>query len=88
MTNIEQLIIALKTCDIEANVFTYEGTSYEDGKKHHCTIVTTDFWTGEDNLEFIFNPETGKRVNTITQCPVVKQKEVKRKNKKKNNLNK
>lgn len=74
MNNIELLVRALQACDISVTVETCSLTGYDD-KVHNCTLVSTDFWTGEDTLEFVFNPETGRRVDTVLECPIVKTQE-------------
>lgn len=77
MNNIEQLANALRMCDINATVFTSTALSL-DGKSHRCIFLSTDFWTGEDSLEFIFHPDTGKRVDSVRDCPLVVEKKNKK----------
>lgn len=71
MSNIEQLANALKACGINANVSTCSALGL-DGKSHLCTFISTDFCTGEDSMEFVFHPETGKLVDSVLDCPIVK----------------
>lgn len=70
MNNIDQLVKALQSCGIDATVHTFVAVGM-DNKSRRCTFVHTDYWTGEDNLEFIFNPDTGKLVDSILECPAV-----------------
>ena len=57
MIKIINLQNALRAVGLEAHIETFEGLC-SDGKCHRGIELSTDYWGGEDNISFVFHPDS------------------------------
>ena len=55
-------------CDLYENMIWY----CTDNKAHYGIELSTNYVSGEDNVEFYFHPKTYKMLDTCTQAPIKK----------------
>ena len=73
MEKIYTLQKALNDVGIKTELY-HDNVAYcFDGRLHRGIELVTNFNTGEDNLSFVFHPNTHKLVKDYLDCPVVKE---------------
>lgn len=72
-------ILALKKAleDIGIKCDLYEDMSWycTDNKTHYGIELSTNYDSGEDNVEFYFHPTTYQMLHTCTQAPIKRRNE-------------